>query len=108
MKLQLKKGFLLPEHLIAMQKTSSDYEWCLTATNGEKIIHKEYTKSSFVETVSRGESMLGKKKGKEVIQMVYLFGDPKKATLEYQGNFQPNKDPSIRGTHYMTLAILVI
>ncbi|MCX6739140.1 MAG: hypothetical protein NT098_03780 [Candidatus Parcubacteria bacterium] len=102
MKLNLKKGFLLPEHVKSAQKRPGDYLWRLNAKNrtGDEI-HEEFTNLTFEEALTRAKEMFGKKTGtKEIIARVSIFGKVKHTPVCYWNSFTTNKDPKKTGTHY--------
>lgn len=106
MKLQLKKGFLIPEHVKAALKKESDYKWHLSALDktGNEL-HKEFTDASFEEILFRAQDMLGKKAGKNEISAVHLFGNAENASVTFRDRFERNKNPKKPGRHVLVLDV---
>jgi hypothetical protein len=102
MKLQLKKGFLIPEHVKAAFKKEGDYEWHLSALDKEgNEVHKEFTDASFEEALSRVTEMFGKKAGKKEIVSVHIYGNSEKASAVSKELFERNKNPKKPGRHVL-------
>ncbi|MCX6735479.1 MAG: hypothetical protein NTZ13_00130 [Candidatus Parcubacteria bacterium] len=107
LKLQLKKGFLLPEHVKAAQNKPGNYLWRLNATNEtQDEVHEEFTNLTFEEALFRAKEMLGKKTpAKKIIAEVIIFGNVKHAPVCYWNKFVTNKDPNKTGTHSLTVTL---
>ncbi len=101
MKLQLKKGFLLPEHIKSVLKKKSDYQWYLLAINEtHSKKHEELTNLSFTETLARAKEILGKKYDGAKIVEVQIFGDFKNMAVN---NLKINKDPTKPCKYYVVI-----
>ncbi|MFA5830335.1 MAG: hypothetical protein WC878_00735 [Candidatus Paceibacterota bacterium] len=106
MKLQLKKGFLIPEHVKSALKKEGDYEWHLSALDeAENELHKEFTDLSFSEAFSRLHEMLGKKADGKKIVAVQIFGNFEKVPAVSTAMFERNKNPKKPGKHVLTLRV---
>jgi hypothetical protein len=106
MKLQLKKGFLIPEHVKAALKKEGDYKWHLSALDkAGNELHKEFTDATFEEILFRVQDMLGKKAGKKEIGAVHLFGNAENAPELFRGKFERNRNPKKPGKHFLVLDV---
>jgi len=104
LKLRLKKGFLLTEHLPTAKKQKNEYLWHLSAADrDENEIHEEFTDLLFSEVLKRAKDIIGKKICGKTIFRVSIFGDPELAILGYRGKFEINEDPKKSGMYHLEI-----